>query len=103
MGGLVNLRLAYGKPMVVTSCCRSAAHNLKVGGHSRSLHVYDDPFYDLAGSAAIDIAVTNAAHTWQLVRLAILDGWSVGVATWGVHLDRRDFAGKSPGVFGYGK
>ena len=102
-GALARLRLAYAKPMRVTSCCRSASHNIRVGGHPHSLHVYDEPWHPLAGAAAIDIAVTNAADAWQLVRHALLEGWSIGVASWGVHLDRRDFAGKPPGVFGYGK
>jgi len=97
---LVMLRLAYGKPMVVTSCCRSAAHNKAVGGHSRSLHVYDQNGHGLNGTAAIDIRATGH-DAWVLAHAAMRDGWSVGVAKTFIHLDRRDLAGLPVSIFGY--
>jgi zinc D-Ala-D-Ala carboxypeptidase len=99
---LVMLRLAYGKPMPVTSCCRSAERNAKVGGHPKSLHVYDRNAHGLDGTAAIDIAV-NPSEAWSLAFVAMKEGWSVGVSSRGfVHLDRRDLAGLPRAMFGYG-
>jgi len=95
------LRAALGKPMIVTSCCRSTAHNRDVGGHSRSLHIYDDPHHGLGGCAAIDIAVTDSRYRAELVRLALTTGWSVGVGDGFVHLDRRDLAGLPEVLFTY--
>jgi hypothetical protein len=101
---LVILRLAYGQPMRVTSCCRSAAHNKAVGGDPRSFHVFDDPAHPTGGTCAIDIAAADAAIAHDLVAAAMRLGWSVGVPRQGVrfiHLDRRDLAGLPPAVFGY--
>ena len=51
------LRLDYGHPMKVGSCCRSASHNVAIGGHPNSLHVFDNPNRALKGAAAIDIHI----------------------------------------------
>lgn len=100
---LLKLRLAYGKPMVVTSCCRSAEHNKDIGGHPHSLHIYDYPEHNVDGACAIDIGLANGSHRWILVNIATAQGWSIGVATTFLHLDRRDLAGLAqPVVFGYG-
>jgi len=99
---LLELRLAYGRPMVVNSCCRSKAHNMEVGGHERSLHVFDKPHHPVGGTAAIDIAWPGSTFDKvDLLRHALELGWSVGVAPWGVHLDRRDLAGLAQNAFGY--
>lgn len=104
---LLELRQAFGRPMVVTSCCRSAAHNRAVGGHPRSLHVCDDDRFHkaLAGAAAIDIACPDGGYARALVYLALSRAWSVGIRQTGagqmVHLDRRDLAGLAPAAFGY--
>ena len=98
---LTNLRSAFGHPMRVTSCCRSAAHNQAVGGHPRSLHVCDKPHHGLGGAAAIDVYSADASYAPALVRLALEHGWSVGVSRNFIHLDRRDLAGLPPAVFGY--
>ena len=99
---LRNLRLAWGRPMTVTSCCRSAAHNAAIKGNAHSLHVYDQPYHPVGGTAAIDIAVTDVSHRWQIGKVAYALGWSIGVPKAGfIHLDRRDLAGLSPGLFGY--
>lgn len=99
---LVMLRLAFGRPMFVTSCCRSALHNRNVGGHPKSLHVLEGN-HGLNGTAAIDIRVRDGVEARALTKLALSDGWSVGIPSSGfVHLDRRDLAGLPPSVFGYG-
>lgn len=95
------LRLEFARPMTVTSCCRSAEHNTRIGGHGRSLHVYDHNARGLDGAAAIDVLVP-ARDRGPLVMLAWQRGWSVGVARAFVHLDRRDFADMPQMLFGYG-
>ena len=98
---LIALRLAWDRPMVVTSCCRSAAYNRMVGGAADSFHVWDHPRV-AGGTAAIDIAVTGGAVARELVALALGLGWSIGVPRAGfVHLDRRELAGLPPALFGY--
>ena len=98
---LVELRVAYGRPMKVNSCCRSKAHNETVKGHSNSLHVYDDSAHGLNGAAAIDIAIADPVDRGALVILAWRMGWSIGHAKTFLHLDRRDLAGLPQGMFGY--
>lgn len=99
---LVELRLKYGRPMVVTSCCRSASHNERVGGHPHSLHVFDRPFHATGGTAAIDIKAASAEEAMALIETAIPLGWSVGLPKHGfVHLDRRVDFGMPRGAFGY--
>jgi len=99
---LVALRLAFGRPMRVTSCCRSAAHNRAIGGHPRSLHVFDEPAHETGGTVAIDIAIPDGGYARALAGAALERGWSVGVARGFLHLDRRDLAGLAPALFGYG-
>lgn len=99
---LAALRMTWGKPMAVTSCCRSFARNAAIGGHPNSLHVYDRPNHGLDGTAAIDIAMTDGHEARDLVALAIKQGWSVGVPKARfIHLDRRDLANLPPAIFGY--
>lgn len=100
---LLALRSDFDESMVVSSCCRSRKHNDKIGGHSRSLHVFDYPVHDTDGCCAIDIITKNTAYTARLVDLALKHGWSIGVAKGFIHLDRRsDFTNLTQGVFGYG-
>lgn len=98
---LALLRMSLGRPMTVTSCCRSAAHNAAVGGHPASLHVYDRPHNGAKGSCAIDIARGAPAFNVELADLALKQGWSVGVAKRFIHLDRRRDIGLPQNVFGY--
>jgi len=87
---LKNLRLSYGRPMFVTSCCRSAKYNKDIGGHPRSLHVYDDPAHPTGGTCAIDIKrPADGVLLHRLISLATGQGWSVGIADSFIHLDRR--------------
>jgi len=99
---LLDLRMAYDRPMVVNSCCRSLRHNHRISGHEKSLHVYDLPYHKTGGTAAIDIAwPRDSSHRASLVKVALDQGWSVGVARWGIHLDRRDIVDLPQMVFGY--
>ncbi len=99
---LAKLRQTFGRPMIVNSCCRSAAHNEGIGGHIRSLHVYDKPHHQALGTLALDVKRQDGLYAYQLVRLATEIGWSVGVARTFIHLDRRTMVGMLPNVFGYG-
>ena len=98
---LTTLREDFGRPMKVNSCCRSAAHNKKIGGHPHSLHVWDENYYGLDGTAAIDIATPNVSYAKDLLLMALERGWSVGVGKGFLHLDRRDYAKLPQGIFGY--
>lgn len=85
---LERLRAGYGKPMTVTSCCRSAAHNDRIGGHPRSLHLMDNKHHGCA-TCAIDISMTNSADRGHLISCAWNRGWAIGVAKGFLHLDLR--------------
>lgn len=99
---LVALRLAWARPMIVNSCCRSRAHNAAEKGHPNSLHVYDAPHWPTGGTAAVDFRVTDGGVARELAILAFNLGWSVGVPKAGfLHLDRREIAGLQPALFGY--
>ncbi|KJS41175.1 MAG: hypothetical protein VR70_05345 [Rhodospirillaceae bacterium BRH_c57] len=105
LDALQALRAEYGQGMTITSACRSADYNSKVGGARRSLHICDVAQHSgQAGTLAVDVAVGGAAHAHGLVSLALSLGWSVGVPNLSrgfVHLDRRDLVGLPCGVFGY--
>ena len=86
---LKNLRVNFGKPMIVNSCCRSKNHNQAVGGNARSLHVCDKPFWPTGGTCAIDISAKDPIYRAELARVAMNMGWWVGVSDTFLHLDRR--------------
>jgi len=102
------LREQYGKPIYLTSCCRSKAYNERIGGHPRSLHVYDDPHWtdgDIKATLAIDISLPeDEGHRHELAHLAGKLGFSIGinVASGFFHLDRRDLVGLPQTIFYYG-
>jgi len=82
------LRVAYDTPMAVHSCCRSVDHNKAVGGHFRSLHMFDNQHHE-CDTCAIDIARPNGFTLAKLIRCALKLGWSIGVAPDFIHLDMR--------------
>ena len=95
---------SFGQSMIVNSCCRSKKRNGEIGGHERSLHVYDNPFHEgQTGTLAIDIKIKSPEYARTLALRALLAGWSVGVARGFLHLDRRDLIGLPPRIFGYGR
>ena len=101
-GELLTLRRVFARPMIVTSCCRSWQHNKNEGGHEHSLHVYDKPHHPTGGTVAIDIRCPDGVYMLELIGIARSLGWSIGVARWGLHLDRRDLIGFPQVAFGYG-
>ena len=99
---LRDLRLRFATPMIVNSACRTADHNDAVGGHPRSLHVCDEPYWETGGCCAIDVGTTDAEYRARLARLALARGWSVGVHARFIHLDRRtDYTGLPQAMFLY--
>lgn len=92
-GALNDLRHEFGEPMKVNSACRSPEHNAKIGGNLRSLHMIGNPGYVFNGRAldtcAVDIHTPDGAYRARLIRMALLRGWSVGVAKTFTHLDLR--------------
>lgn len=99
---LIELRQKLDQPMVVTSCCRSRSYNERVGGKPRSFHIYDEPQWPTGGCAAIDITRTSPAFTRDLVKFSLNLGWTVGVGSTFVHLDRRiDYTDLPQTVFTY--
>lgn len=83
------LRSFYGKPLKVNSGARSKNYNIYVGGHPRSLHVYDDPYHSTGGCCAVDISITNGVDRLLLIEAAIDLGFSIGVASNFIHVDDR--------------
>jgi len=100
MDALQRLREQLSRPMRLTSACRSAEHNQKVGGHPRSLHVCDEPARsEQQGCLAVDVAIVDGAYRGHLVATAWQLGWSVGWNKTFVHLDRRDYVGLKQSTF----
>lgn len=86
---LDELRERWGKPIILTSAARSKAHNAAVGGHPRSLHVYDEPFHPTGGCCAVDIKMPDSEEKWQLIKLAMNLRFTIGAASNFVHIDDR--------------
>jgi len=81
MEKLEQLRLAYGKSMIITSGYRCSVHNVKIGGSKSSKH--------MEGIAA-DIKISSGSEAYQLIKLAIGLGFTgIGVAKTFLHLDTR--------------
>lgn len=102
---LVTLRRAWGKSLTPNSVCRTPAHNQKVGGHPNSLHLTENPKWPTKGTMAADIRWRD----WSLqdqeafARLALSQGWRVGLHNGFCHIDRLlDIAPGSVKVFLYG-
>lgn len=87
---LEQLRIVYGKPMVVNCAYRCVVHNKEVGGSKNSYHLK---------GMAIDVHCPDGRDRHKLVGLAIGLGWSVGVYKTFLHLDRRIDEGVEAVVF----
>jgi hypothetical protein len=83
------LRVAFDKPMPLSSACRSQAHNAALPGHPHSLHMIDNPHWATGGCCAVDVAISNTQMRALLVQKALEKQWSVGVASNFIHLDLR--------------
>jgi uncharacterized protein YcbK (DUF882 family) len=82
--GLQLLRDAVKRPVIIQSGCRCAAHNTKVGGAKRSMHV-------LGKAADIRVEGVSAVKLYQLTkRIPQFRGFGVDVQRGFVHVDTRD-------------
>ena len=94
---LAALRSAFGEPMRINCCCRCPDHNADIQGHPKSLHLMREG--RTQGSCAVDVHVHDPEYQTHLVTLSLGLGWSVGVYSKFLHLDRRDYAGLPQRVF----
>jgi hypothetical protein len=101
---LPELREAWGEPLLTNSVCRTPAHNTRIGGHWRSLHLTDNPHWPSVGSMAADIRWRSWSTTKKLAfaRMAYSMGWSVGLHDGFCHVDRRADIGLTKRCFLYG-
>lgn len=87
------LRLEFGQAMSINSACRSTAHNGRIGGHPRSLHLIANPHWSFQGSpldtCAVDVHTPDGAYRGRLIEVAWKHGWSIGIAGTFTHLDLR--------------
>lgn len=97
------LRHTWGKPLNITSACRTPEHNEKVGGHPNSLHLTKNPKYSTTGCAAVDIATRRWTEEQKkdFCTLAAELGWNYGVANTFIHVDRGQDHGISPRSWTY--
>jgi len=83
LDALQAVRIAFGKPMNITSAYRTVAHNARVGGVKGSQHVK---------GRAFDIALARKSDGPLLERLAAEKGF-VGIGRYGarrfIHIDMR--------------
>jgi uncharacterized protein YcbK (DUF882 family) len=101
---LETLRIGVERPFIVTSCARSQDYNKTIGGHPRSLHIWDKPQHERQkGCMAIDIHVLDMDFKVEVVKMALLLGWSVGINDDKrfLHLDRRTDIFKPQTLFTY--
>lgn len=96
---LEKLRKEYNRPMMVTSACRTHAHNVMINGHPRSLHLIDNLVHK-TDTCATDIVKPAGGDLHDLVRIATNQQWSISIRKLYVHLDMRYvYLGLPPRVF----
>lgn len=88
---LIEFRVLLNEAMILTSACRCKEHNQAVGGHYRSLHVFDYPHWPTEGTCAIDVRTSHKPPEYRqrIIELARELGWSIGFGSSFIHLDRR--------------
>ncbi len=86
---LERLRVELDEPIYLNSACRSPAHNAKINGHPRSLHLVINSHWGTGGCCAVDVSATDGEYRAKLITLALDQEWSVGVASNFIHLDQR--------------
>ena len=90
---LDDLRETLDRPMALTSACRTSAHidSLLERGYPasrNSFHLIDNPKHG-TDTCAVDVSVPNSEYRKELIKVALQEGWTVGVAKSFIHIDRR--------------
>ena len=90
---LDQLRDLLDRPMSLTSACRTTAHInwlLERGypASKNSFHLIDNPKHG-TDTCAVDVGIPDSQYRMELMKLALEEGWTVGVAKSFVHIDRR--------------
>jgi len=105
MDALQSLRNVLAEPMHITSGCRSAAYNLKIGGKEHSFHICDEDPGERGqeGCLAVDVAAPDGTYRGHLFEASWSMGWSIG---WNavkkfLHLDKRTTVGWKQTSFDY--
>lgn len=101
---LQGVRDAMQEPLLLSSACRCARHNQSIGGHPRSLHVFDQPHWPTGGCCAVDVVADMSREMFRekLLAVAWARGWSVGIHPKFIHLDlRSEYAGLPQTKFYY--
>lgn len=99
---LKELRLEFGLPMTLSSCCRCSEHNRQEGGNAGSFHLTENIKWKVPGTCAIDVVRRGAEYDRKLLSTALTLGWSIGIAKAFIHLDRRsDYTGLKAALFTY--
>ncbi len=82
-------RVTYNNPVYPTSCCRSEDHNASIGGHERSLHMFNNPYWKI-DTIAIDVKRPADELLHYMIKAALLLDWTVRIYARHVHLDKRN-------------
>lgn len=90
---LDDLRETLDRPMALTSACRTSAHidSLLERGYPasrNSFHLIDNPKHG-TDTCAVDVSVPDSEYRKELIKVALQEGWTVGVAKSFIHIDRR--------------
>jgi len=98
------LRVKWGIPLTLNSCCRCKNHNSRIGGHPNSLHLIENPKWHTSGAMAADVAWRNWKTEAKLAfaHLAHEMGFRVGLHDGFCHIDWGRSIGISPRPFVYG-
>ena len=59
---LKELRLEFGLPMTLSSCCRCSEHNRQEGGNAGSFHLTENIKWKVPGTCAIDVVRRGAEY-----------------------------------------
>lgn len=83
-----------GQPFIVNSCCRTEKLNETIGGHPRSLHLIENPYWkDIEGNplntCAMDIARLHRNKMHSVMAALFRFNWSVIVYEEHIHIDQR--------------
>ena len=90
---LDDLREMLDRPMTLTSACRTSSHidSLLERGYpasKNSFHLIDNPKYG-TDTCAVDVSVPDSEYRKELIKVALQEGWTVGVAKSFIHIDKR--------------